>query len=312
MNEPLETAELLAFTKTVEVRSLSRAAAELGVPRATVGRRLQRLEARLGVRLLRRTTRTLALTDAGESLYRHARLALEAVREAEVSVRRIDDKVRGELRVAVPPFTHPGFHALIGRFARRYPDVRLLVHFSTQHVDLRSGGFDVAVRGTAELEPGLVARVLGRSKLIAVASPDYLAEHGTPRSLRDLRKHRCIVGFARGELPETHWTDKKGRRVQVEAAFAANDIVLLTQMALRGLGIAYVLEPMVRPFLARGTLVHLLKGKLEMESRMSIVYAEREFLPPQVRAFVDEFAAWAKRHPDVALWPSVPSNAVTG
>src|SRR4051795_10351404 len=103
MSAPLETAELLAFARTVEAKSLSRAAAELGVPRATVSRRLARLEERLGARLLRRTTRSLALTDAGEALYRHARIVLDAVTNAEASVRRTDEVVRGDLRVSVPP-----------------------------------------------------------------------------------------------------------------------------------------------------------------------------------------------------------------
>src|SRR5919204_694425 len=103
MQEPLENVELLAFTKAVESRSLSRAAAELGVPRATLSRRLARLESRLGARLLRRTTRSLTVTDAGEVLYRHARIVLDAVGEAEASIRRKDDAVRGNLRVSLPP-----------------------------------------------------------------------------------------------------------------------------------------------------------------------------------------------------------------
>src|SRR5262245_45545239 len=103
MSDPPETTELLAFATIVESRSLSRAAAQLRAPRATIGRRLARLEERLGARLLRRTTRSLALTDAGEAFYRHARIVLDAVKTAEESVRRTDDRVRGDLRVSVPP-----------------------------------------------------------------------------------------------------------------------------------------------------------------------------------------------------------------
>src|SRR3954471_13482129 len=103
MTDPLETAELLAFSKTVDAKSLSRATAELGVPRATISRRLARLEERLGTRLLRRTTRSLVLTDTGDAFYRHARIALDAVATAEASVRRTDDAIRGDLRVSVPP-----------------------------------------------------------------------------------------------------------------------------------------------------------------------------------------------------------------
>src|SRR5919108_1309577 len=112
MNEPLENVELLAFTKSVEARSLSRAAARLRVPRATLSRRLARLEERLGARLLRRTTRSLTITDAGEALYRHARIVLDAVNEAEASIRRSDDTIRGNLRVSLPPLVSSDFFDL--------------------------------------------------------------------------------------------------------------------------------------------------------------------------------------------------------
>jgi DNA-binding transcriptional LysR family regulator len=303
MEEPLETAELLAFTTTVDAHSLSRAALELGLPRATVGRRLQRLEERLGVRLLRRTTRSLALTDAGEALYRQARLALDAVKEAENSVRRTDAAVRGDLRVSVPPITNPTFYALLNDFAVRHPEVKLIVHFSTEHVDLKRGGYDVAIRGTGELEPGLVARHLGRTSLIAVASPDYVQQHGAPRTLRDLKEHRCLLGFARGELPQTHWTDRKGRRAHVEGRIASNDIVFLAQAALRGLGVVLLPAAMVQSYLDEGRLVQVLESAFGWETRMAIVYPEREFLPPQVRAFVDAVVGWVESDPSV-LWPA--------
>src|SRR5258705_469976 len=127
MAELLETRELLAFTKAVEAKSLSRAAAELGVPRATLARRLASLEARLDVRLLRRTTRSLTLTDAGEALYRHARAALDAVRQAEQSVRRPDERVRGELRVSLLPVADDAMFDVITAFAAEHPDVRVQV-----------------------------------------------------------------------------------------------------------------------------------------------------------------------------------------
>ena len=302
MDEPLETAELLAFVRIVDARSLSRAAAEMRVPRATLGRRLQRLEEQLAVRLLRRTTRSLVLTDAGERLYRHARIALDAVQQAELSVRREAESVRGDLRVAVPPFTNPEFFALVSRFAERFPEVRLQLHFSTQHVDLQRGGYDVAIRGTNELEPGLVARVLGRSPLIAVAAPRYLAERGTPKSLRDLKNHRCLLSFARGELAQTYWSDKRGRKVQVQGV-AANDIRCLRHLAIEGLGIALQPKAMVQRELARGALVQVLEGVIEGDSCLAIVYPEREYIPAQVRAFVDSFVEWVRSAGDAALWP---------
>ncbi|MDI3289949.1 LysR family transcriptional regulator [Polyangium sp. 15x6] len=292
MDDPLETSELLAFSKAVEARSLSRAAAELGVPRATISRRLARLEERLGVRLLRRTTRSLVLTDAGEALHRHARIVLDAVHHAEASVRKTDDAVRGELRVSVPPMTGTSFSAMICDFARRYPEVRIHVHSTTQHVDLQRGGYDVALRATTALEPGLVARTLAREPTLAVASPAYLEAHGTPRNRRDLRHHRCLMGFARGELPQTQWPFSGGK-FQVEGALFANDVYLLCDAALEGLGIALLPLILAHPHLESGALVHVLPGALQGESHIAVVYPEREFMPPQVRAFIDALVAWA-------------------
>lgn len=294
MTEPLlETAELLAFTKVVEARSLSRAALELEIPRATLGRRLARLESRLGARLLRRTTRSIAITDAGEALYQRARQVLDAVAQAEASVRRGDDAVRGQVRVSVPPLMTPEFAEMLCGFAARYPDVRLHVDFSSRHVDLRREGYDVAIRGsTRALEPGLVVRVLSRGTLVAVASPAYLAGHGTPKTARDLKQHRCLMGFARGQHPETHWPRPGGGQVQVQGAFFTNELRLLGQAAFAGLGITLLPEFMVRPLIASGDLVQVLPTVIGTESRASLVYAERELMPPQVRAFID----WAVEH----------------
>src|SRR5258707_12650648 len=121
MADAIETSELLAFTRTVEAKSLSRAAAELGAPRATIGRRLARLEQRLGVRLLRRTTRALALTDAGDAFYRHARIVLDAVVQAEASVREAVEVIRGTVRGATPPILDPNIKEPSCGFTPRYP-----------------------------------------------------------------------------------------------------------------------------------------------------------------------------------------------
>jgi DNA-binding transcriptional LysR family regulator len=307
MNDPVETSELLAFAKSVEARSLSRAAAELGVPRATLGRRLARLEERLGVRLLRRTTRSLTLTDAGQAFHRHARIALDAVAQAEESVRRTDTAVRGPLRVSLPPMADPRFYAMICDFAERYPEVVLQLHFSTQLVDLRRDGYDVALRATTQLEPGLVARTLARAPSITVASPAYLASMGVPRKARDLRSHRCLMGFVRGELPQTHWPLTGGGKVQVQGCFFSNEILQLRDAALRGLGIALLPMLLAGPLVESGELVRVLPGIIEADTQVAIVYPERELVPPQVRAFIDAVVAWAA---EGFLRPAEPQSAV--
>ncbi len=292
MRKPLESAELLAFTQAVEAGSLSRAAAALRVPRATLSRRLARLERRLGARLLRRTTRSLTLTDAGEALYRHARIALEAVQAAEASVRQDETTVRGALRVALPPLVSPRLLDLVTAFVEAYPQVQLQAHLSTRHVDLNRDGYDVALRASGRFEPGVVARTLARFEFIAVASPAYLAVQGAPASLPELRRHRCLMGFARGELPETHWT-AGGRRIQLEGTFFSNSPAMLVRAAERDLGIAFVPSLAAREQLERGELVVVMPGLLRTEGRIALVYPERELLAPPVRAFVEWMVARA-------------------
>jgi DNA-binding transcriptional LysR family regulator len=294
MQDPIETAELLAFSRVVDAKSLSRAAAELGVPRATIGRRLARLEERLGARLLRRTTRRQSLTEAGEAFYRHARIVLDAVNNAEASVRQVDDVVRGDLRISVPPILTHGFHVMLCDFAARHPAVRLQVHFSTRHVDLQRDGYDIALRA-GEIEPGLIARTLARMPLVAVASPSYLEKHGSPRHVKDLKNHRCLLGFARGELPQTHWPLKKGGKLQVEGNLVSNEITLLAEAAGQGLGIALLPMLFVGPLIQCGQLVHVLPGVIEADSRVALVYLDREYVPPHLKAFVEALSVWARR-----------------
>lgn len=293
MLDPLETSELLAFTKAVEAKSLSRAAAELRTPRATISRRLARLEERLGVRLLRRTTRSLALTDAGDAFYRHARIVLDALDVAEASVGKGDSGVRGSLRIATPPLLDASFHALLCEFAKQYPDVALHVNASARRVDLRREGYDVALRVSADLEPGLMAVTLARASVVAVASPDYLATHGKPKTGRDLRHHTCLLALGPAELPESYWPRAGGGKISVKGSFVANDILLLLEATLRGLGIAVLPTLLIAPLLESGALVQVMPSVIHAESRVCVVYPEKEFLPPQVRAFIDAVVEWA-------------------
>lgn len=287
MDTLTEIAELQAFVQTVEARSLNRAAAELGVPRATLGRRLARIEERLGVRLLRRTTRRMALTDAGEELYRHARGVIAAVREAEAAVRRTDGAVRGLLRVSVPPSGDGQFHRLLLAFLDRYPEVRLEVNFSTQHVDLLTAGYDVGIRAGASIAPGLDGRILARITLRAVASPAYLARVGTPAQPEELAQHACLVGFALGERPATHWPLQDGGQVRVEGRIVSNDIQMLRQAALAGHGIALLPDLLIAADVQAGTLVPVLDARIGSSSQIALVYPERELHPPAVRAFIE-------------------------
>jgi DNA-binding transcriptional LysR family regulator len=291
MDVPLESAELLALVRVVDARSFSRAAAELGVPRATIGRRLRRLEERLGTRLLRRTTRSLSLTEAGEVFYRRARIALDAIAEAETCVRNTSNVMRGDLRVSVPPLGDDELLRIITDFAKRHPHVHLQVDCSSRVVDLVREGYDVALRSSADIAPGLIARTIQRNALIAVASPGYLERHGAPETAKDLRRHRCLTGFVRGELPRATWRIGK-REVHVESAFSSNEVRLLREAAVQGVGIAQLPRILVAKELEDGVLVQVLPGVVEAENQLAVVYAERELLSPHVRAFIDVVRRW--------------------
>jgi DNA-binding transcriptional LysR family regulator len=292
MLDPVENTELIAFTRTVEAKSLSRAAAELGAPRATIGRRLARLEERLGVRLLRRTTRTLALTDAGTAFYGHARVVLDAVERAEASVRQSDAAVRGIVRVATPPMLDSTFNRFVCDFVRAYPQVQLHIDASARAVDLVREGYDVALRASSQLEPGLVARTVARTSAVAVAAPTYLKAHGIPKKSRDLRAHKCLVGLTSTGQPQPHWPKAGGGKLSIEPALVANDITLLLDAALAGLGIALLPTMLVGPSLESGELVRVMPKLIHAETRVAIVYQEKELMSPAVRAFIDGLVAW--------------------
>jgi len=296
----LETEELAIFAAVVASNSVSRAAAELRVPRATVSRKLAGLEERLGVRLLQRTTRSMRVTEQGQLLYRHAELVLDAARLAEASVKPRADVPSGVVRVSMPPMTGGGLPDVLADFVREHPQISLQAHVSNRTVNLRREGYDVAIRATASLEPGLVSRVLSRVSLVGVASPGYLAAHGTPRSPRELGQHRCLMGFDQHERAQTHWPIL-GKKTAITGAAFSNDPHLVLRFALRGLGIAFLPATLVAGALARGELVAVLPKQLRVQGSISIVYADRKLMPPQVRAFVNwliERAPAALSHPN--------------
>jgi DNA-binding transcriptional LysR family regulator len=281
-----ETSELQAFVRTAETGSISAAARELGVPRATVGRRIERLEERLSVRLLRRTTRQLKLTDAGSELFDRARLAVEAANAAAEAVRRPDDKPRGLLRVSMPPASS-AMTSVVHAYMERYPDVQLELILSTAHEDLIARNIDVALRAGSQLPPGLTMRKLTTTAQIGVASPGYLEDAARLRSVADLAQHRCLVGYERGESPATHWPLRDGRRVRIKASLAANDAAFLREGAVRGHGVTLLPKILVQHDLDAGRLVPVLPRALGGASFVAVVYPERQLMKASARAFID-------------------------
>ena len=297
ITDPMETTELQAFVNVVEAGSVAAAARELNLPRATISRRLARLEERLESRLLHRTTRKQGLTDAGQELFRHARAILDAVGQAHSAIRRQDDVPRGVVRVSLPP-ADQFFRGMITEFLATYPEVRLEIDWSTRFVDLVGEGVDVALRaGRGALAEGLIARRLRRVDEYPVASVDYLERHGTPQTPEDLQEHQCLVGFAEGVRPLTHWPLRNGGRVRIQGRLVTNDLQTLAQVCAAGFGIALLPSAFATSSVEPGVLVPVLRDQVGAAGQLSVVYPEREFLPPAVRAFVDAMVDWFDRAP---------------
>ena len=261
-----------------------------------MSKRLARLEERLGVRLLHRTTRRLTLTKHGDRLYERARRVVHAAHAAEASIRRLDDEPRGLLRVAIPPRVPEGiFTRWLTEFLQRYPQVRLDVVGTDIHVDLVAEGFDVALRHGPIEDTSLIARTLVTNKEIAVASPAYLQKHGTPRTVDDLAAHNCIVGYTGSNVPNPNWPLVDGGTTRVAGTLVTNHNGLRVEAARCHLGISLVIDRTAASALDAGELVHVLPDVVGRVDHARLVYADREYLDPVVRAFVDFMSECVRR-----------------
>ena len=280
------------FVSIVECGSVTAAAESLGLPRPTVSKRLARLEERLGVRLLHRTTRRMNLTREGALFYERARRVVHAAREAEAEIQRLDDVPRGLLRVLIPPrVPAETFTGWLAEFLQAYPEVSLDVVGTDVHIDLVAEGFDVALRYGDIEDTSLVARTLAINPEIAVASPRYLETRGVPTSASELTGHNCIIGYKGSNVPDLRWPLVDGGWTHVSGTLMTNHHGLRLEAARRHLGIALVIERQAEVLIASGDLVRVLPDIVGRRNRARLVYADREFVDPKVRAFVDFIAS---------------------
>lgn len=284
--------EMSVFARVVGAGSLSAAARELGLSPALVSRKLAALEARLGVRLINRTTRSLHLTDDGASYYEACSRVLSDIEEANAAVSAGRGEPRGTLKVALPgSFGHQHVAPLIPRFAERYPNIRLALSLSDRTVNLIEEGFDLAVR-IAELEDSsLAARRLAPNRRVVCASPEYLARHGVPRTPAELGEHNCLTTteFAMN----WEYKDPQGTPgvVRVSGRYACDSWGVLREWALAGLGIALKSTWDVHRHLADGSLVEVCPGyTFHSDVAIYAVYPHRRLLPAKTRVFIEFLA----------------------
>lgn len=275
------------FVEAARTGSLAAAARELGLVPMAASRRLAALEAELGVRLVHRTTRALALTAEGEAFLPYAEAMIEDAANARAAVRPSASGVAGLLRLtASEPFGRKVIGAMLPAFLAANPDLRVDLLLTDDLVDIVAAGIDVAIRIAPLRDSSLVARRLADSSRRLYASPRYLASAGTPRRLADLEKHQCLVLSG-----TTHWPFAVGdrtRRLRVTGRYSSNSIEALHEACLRGVGVALLAEWNVADDVAAGHLVPLSLDDGEPEGLgIWAVYPTARLVPPKARLFVE-------------------------
>ena len=285
--DPLEG--IAAFLTVGKHLSFTKAAEELRMSRATIGAQVQALEAKLGVRLLHRSTRNVVLTEAGIAYQQSLIGILPQVREAERAALSHHDEVVGRLKITVPPeFAQLHMAPIIAEFLIQNPAVSIDISFSHRAVNLIEEGYDLAIRGTIAVEPNLITRHIGDSPMIVCASPDYLARRGRPMEPADLPEHACLhfSGLRWGNV----WIFKKDDtnvRVPIVPRYLANDGLSLKDVAVAGAGLTLVPMFEIGPEIRDGRLVRVLEDWTIGSVPIHAVYPANKNIASKVRRFTD-------------------------
>lgn len=290
MNKTAASDEIGIFVRVVERGGFAAAAEETGLTPSGISKAVTRLEDRLGVKLLQRTTRRLMMTAEGETLLNRGREILAAIEATEAEVMAARGRPQGTIRVNMgTAFAKHRLAPVLPDFRARYPDIDLVVSVADRRVDVIGEQLDMAIRTGALTDSSLIARQLGQSRRVIAASPAYLERHGEPQSAADLKDHAClaITGFARlAEWPIK--VDGKVVPVAVKPAVTCDNADILAEMALAGLGIVRLASFVIEDAIADGRLKPLLVDchVSEPVPITALMPPGRQHLP-RVRAFID-------------------------
>lgn len=288
----LDLADLEAFTSVARVRSFRGAASLRGVSASTLSEAVRRLEARLGVRLLNRTTRSVTPTEAGQSLLERLLPALGEVASALDAVNGYRDSPMGTLRLNVPQIVaRVVLPPIVEGFLKAHPGITLEVVAEDSFIDVLAAGFDAGVRYDERLEQDMIAVPIGPpvQRFVTVAAPAYLAAHGRPVHPRDLLGHACIRHrFPSGTIFPWEF-ERAGETVRISPSgpLLASNTDMEVSAAVAGLGIVYGFEDVLAPGLASGALLPVLEDWWPSFSGPFLYYASRHHVPAPLRAFID-------------------------
>jgi DNA-binding transcriptional LysR family regulator len=293
------------FVRVAELGSFSAVAQQFGVARSVVTRQVAALEARLGARLMVRSTRRLSLTSAGTAYLEKCRVILNLVDAAETDVAEERAIARGNVRIGLPlSFGLKRLAPLLLEFAERHPAVKLEMDYTDRRLDLVEEGFDLSIRITSRLAPSDVVRKLGSCRLVTAASPGYLALHGRPARPADLAGHECLVYT--GDPDPGSWTFGSGEsveRVYVRSRFSANNGDALAEAAARGLGVTLQPDFIVEPYLADGRLESVLEAFAAPSLGVYALLPGTRHMPYRVRVLIDFLAERLRGDPPARVIP---------
>lgn len=290
--DPLEG--YATFAAVVEAGGFSAAAQRLGVTKSAVSKQVSRLEERLGARLLNRTTRRLALTDAGQAFHERALRILAEAEEAEQAVGQLHASPRGLLRISAPmSFGLRHLAPALCDFLARYPDLQVEVCYDDRLVDVVAEGFDVAVRIARLADSSLIARRIAPCRRVAVASPAYVARRGAPADPAELAGHDCLLYTLSASETAWRFVHRDGRiaDASITGRLRANNGDALRDAAVGGLGVILTPTFIVGEDLATNRLVRVLPDWEAAEISVYAVYPSGRHLSVKVRAFVDFLAS---------------------
>jgi DNA-binding transcriptional LysR family regulator len=284
--------QLTAFVAVAENRSFTKAASHLGIKVPSLSHAIRSLEEQFGVRLLNRTTRSVALTDAGEQLLSHLTPVLESVDRAIDAVNEFRDKPTGTLRLTVHPVAAVTvIGPIVARFSAEYPEIGLDISVEVGHRDIVGERFDAGVHPGESIAQDMIALPIGgQFRFSTVASPDYLAKKSVPTVPDDLRQHNCIKYRGGADSDGHPWKFCKADQaleVEVKGSLTVNDPALALRAALDGMGIVQLPEIGIASLVAEGRLVRLLSDWSPSGTEFSLFYSSRRHLPVKLRALVD-------------------------
>ncbi len=285
------------FVEVVDAKSFTRAAERLGMPSTTVSARIARLEERLGVSLLRRTTRKLSLTEAGERYYVHCTLALDAMAQAERALARESETPSGTLRITAPAdISRSLMPPIIEAYLHTYPDVSVDLIVSNSLRDLIGERIDLALRMGEIHGAGLIVRKFMTAMLTLWASPDYLDRHGPIKSPEDLQNHRLIFLKMQRDTFKMTWRGNTVTELERSSRLQVDDLQTCRSFLEKGLGIGLLPEFEPAGLMGYGALRKVLPGLLSQQVNAYFVYPQQRFVSPAVRHFIDTANEVVQRH----------------